>query len=274
MRFMKKCGVLFTAAVLTLGMSTAIMAEEASARAAFTLGTNAGETDYEVEVTFSLGTKAGETDYEVEVTNSTGETIVSAAIRVDGGEYGEELLPDGELFEDGETAVLYCTPKELEPGATSAPRYDIFLKFEDGEVAVIHTFPFGDADEAEILMDSEEADTEGEEADTEGETEEIPEENETEEADENAQTIVAYLKFTSKSLGSEQNTCQHERDTLNPPAVDYSAYTDYSYSDYSYSDYSYSDYSYDSGSDVSYDAPVYSDGGDSDDQCGTDGILN
>lgn len=250
MRFMKKCGVLFTAAVLTLGMSTAIMAEEASARAAFTLGTNAGETDYEVEVT-----------------NSTGETIVSAAIRVDGGEYGEELLPDGELFEDGETAVLYCTPKELEPGATSAPRYDIFLKFEDGEVAVIHTFPFGDADEADILMDSEEADTEGE-------TEEIPEENETEEADENAQTIVAYLKFTSKSLGSEQNTCQHERDTLNPPAVDYSAYTDYSYSDYSYSDYSYSDYSYDSGSDVSYDAPVYSDGGDSDDQCGTDGILN
>ena len=250
MRFMKKCGVLFASVVLTLGMSTVMMAEEAASKAAF-----------------SLGTKAGETDYEVEVTNSTGETIVSAAIRVDGGEYGEELLPDGELFEDGETAVLYCTPKELEPGATSAPRYDIFLKFEDGEVAVIHTFPFGDADEAEILMDSEEADTEGE-------TEEIPEENETEEADENAQTIVAYLKFTSKSLGSEQNTCQHERDTLNPPAVDYSAYTDYSYSDYSYSDYSYSDYSYDSGSDVSYDAPVYSDGGDSDDQCGSDGILN
>ncbi len=255
MRYSNKTGMAMAAAVMMLGMCTVAWGQ--------------AETEEILSNTaLTLGTKAGETDYAVEVTNATGLTITSAAIRVDGNEYGDELLPEGETFDDGEMAMLYCTPKELAPGATSAPRYDIRLIFDDGEVAVIHTLPFGDADSVEILFDDEEM----EETETqEGETEEVPDETEAEE-DPLAQTVVAYLKFTSKSLGSEQNTCQHERDTLNPPAVDYSAYTDYSYSDYT--DYSYSDYSYDSSSDISYEAPVYADGGNADDQCGTDGILN
>ena len=236
----------------------------------------------------AIGVRNSEADYAVMLENQTGMDILSVKIRVDRGEYGEELLADGEVFEAEQERILYCTPKELAPGAVSAPVYDIRLGLENGETAVIHTFPFGDANSAQILYDDEESDEEAaqetEGIDAEAETEGVEAEEETEAPEEDPQTAIAYLIFTSISQASEHNTLQHERDTLHPPVYDNSAYTDYSYTDYtdytdwgspdytdySYTDYSYTDYSYDGGS---YSEPVVSDGGGGDDQCITDGVI-
>ena len=250
MRIRYSVTAVILAAVLTGALAFGTAAEEAAAE--------------ETAEVLMLG-EQNEGDYAVKVTNLTGQDITSVKIRVDYAEYGEELLPEGSVFAADEEGLLCCTPKPLEPGATSAPRYDIKLVFADGEVAVIHTFPFGDADSVEFLFDDEpQEEAEDETGDLEAETEE---------ADPDAQTVVAYLKFTSLSQGAEHETLQHERDTLNPPEVDYSAYTDYS-------SYGGGDYSYSGGSDYSYSEPVYSEpvysdnGGGDDDPCVADGVLD
>lgn len=257
-----------------------------------------------------IGTKAGDTDYVVAVKNDTQEDIVSVKIRVDGAEYGDELITDA-LAAGGE-GTLYCTPKELAPGA-SAPRYDIKVVFADGEVGVLHTVPFGDADELSIRLDAaeeteEETDETALEEAVEEATEAVEEETEAAEDAQEKQTVAAYIVFVSKSLGSEQNTKQRESDLMNIPAAPaapaasdggqtYSepVYEDYSYDDYSYDssqdysydssqDYSYDasqDYSYDSSQDYSYDnydysnyqQPSYDQGGGQDDQCEIDGVF-
>ena len=235
-----------------------------------------------------IGTKAGDTDYVVAVKNDTQEDIVSVKIRVDGAEYGDELITDA--LAAGAEGTLYCTPKELAPGA-SAPRYDIKVVFADGEVGVLHTVPFGDTDETALEEAVEEA------------TEAVEEETEAAEDVQEKQTVAAYIVFVSKSLGSEQNTKQRESDLMNIPAAPaapaasdggqtYSepVYEDYSYDssqDYSYDasqDYSYDasqDYSYDYSQDYSYDnydysnyqQPSYDQGGGQDDQCLGDGTV-
>ena len=144
-----------------------------------------------------IGEAAGETDYVVELTNSTGKAIKSMAISVDGGEMTENLMAEDALLEDGQKAQLICTPAPLEEGQTSAPRYDIEIVFSDDLSAVLHTFPFGDADAVTILLDE----LSGDQLD-EGTQEETIE--------------IAYIRFTSKSLGTEQDTQWHEWDVVAP----------------------------------------------------------
>lgn len=262
---------------------------------------------YAAEVV-EIGTKAGDTDYVVAVKNDTAEDIVSVKIRVDGAEYGDEMITD--TLAAGAEGTLYCTPKEMTGG--SAPRYDMKVVFAGGDVAVLHTLPFGDADELSIRLDAaeetaeEETETALEEAVEEEATEAVAEEETEAQADEETQTVAAYIVFVSKSLGSEQNTKQRESDLMNMPAATAApaaapaegeaaaqtwsepVYEDYSYDssqDYSYDssqDYSYDasqDYSYDYSQDYSYQEPAYQEpvvdqgGGGQDEQCEADGVF-
>ena len=162
-----------------------------AAAPAFCEGT---ETENEI---LQIGEKTSDADYQVMMTNSTGKNITSAAICVDGGAYSENLIPEGEVFSDQTQAMLVFAPAELKEGQTSAPRYDIELTFDDGLTAGLHTFPFGDADAVTILLDE----LTGDDLD-EGTAEETIE--------------IAYIRFTSKSLGSEQDTQWHEWDVVAP----------------------------------------------------------
>ncbi len=168
----------------------AVLAFSGSAFAAET------ETANEPEM-LQIGEAAQETDYHVELTNSTGKDITALTISVDGGDMSENLIPADTLLEDGQKAQLHHAPAPLKEGQTSAPRYDIGLVFGDGLEAVIHTFPFGDADAVTLLLDE----LSGDQLD-EGASEETIE--------------IAYIRFVSKSLGTEQDTQWHEWDVVAP----------------------------------------------------------
>ena len=132
------------------------------------------------------------------------------------------------------------------------PKYNIQLTFEDGTTAEIHTFPFGDTEEAELKLEGE----------------------------------VAYLVFDSISQKKEYNTLETEKALAPKPteaAAQAASETTQSYdnsSDYS-NDYDYNndyDYSndYDYGNDDSGDYDGSDDGGSDDggDGCLDDGLLN
>lgn len=141
-----------------------------------------------------LGKKATETDYQPVIKNSTGKDIKSVEIQVNSEEFGENLLEKEDVFKVDEERVLYCTPAEFDASKGNIPKYNIRLKFADDTSAVIHTFPFGDADEVEFCLEDD----------------------------------VAYLTFHSLSLDSDQNTLNHEL-----PAPDYyydDSSADYNYS--------------------------------------------
>lgn len=254
-------------AVSSLSVCTAF-AEEAGAEASQT------------QELKTIGEKA-EGAYEVKLKNSTGKAVKALTVEIDSEGAGENLLGEDETWADGEERILYVTPKEMKGEDAKPPVYDLDLTFEDDTKSVLHTFPFGDADEAEVLY-------------ADG---------------------VAYLKFVSLSLKSEHNTLETEKalapaqaasdntqaasdntqaayDNTQAAAVDYSAtdnsgayeepayddnYNDYSY-DYSYDDggssYDYDyDYDYgssDSGADASADAGADAGGGDG---CIDDGVI-
>lgn len=141
-----------------------------------------------------LGKKETETDYQPVIKNSTGKDIKSVEIQVNSEEFGENLLEKEDVFKVEEERVLYCTPAEFDPNKGNIPKYNIRLTFADDTSAVIHTFPFGDADEVEFCLEDD----------------------------------VAYLTFHSLSLDSDQNTLNHEL-----PAPDYyydDSSADYNYS--------------------------------------------
>ena len=213
-----------------------------------------------------------EGSYEVTLKNSTGKDIRTLAVSVDEGEFGKSLLPATDVWQDQKEMILYVTPEKKEgedPAQGDTSVYDIRVSFIDNNVVTIHKFPFGDTDSAEICLDGE----------------------------------TAYLKYTSKSLQTEQNTLEAEKAAADPAAQtpaapDSSAsavttaqtsgseasgtdssYTESSTDSGSYDDGSY-DYSYDSGEDYSYyeepsyDYSDYSDSGsDSGDACLHDGLT-
>ena len=197
-----------------------------------------------------------EGSYEVTLKNSTGKDIRTLAVSVDEGEFGKSLLPATDVWQDQKEMILYVTPEKKEgedPAQGDTSVYDIRVSFIDNNVVTIHKFPFGDTDSAEICLDGE----------------------------------TAYLKYTSKSLQTEQNTLEAEKAAADPAAQTSgseasgtdSSYTESSTDSGSYDDGSY-DYSYDSGEDYSYyeepsyDYSDYSDSGsDSGDACLDDGLT-
>ena len=128
------------------------------------------------------------------------------------------------------------------------PKYDIQLTFEDGTTAELHTFPFGDTEEAELHLEDE----------------------------------VAYLIFDSISQKKEYNTLETEKalapkPTEAPAAASqstqsYDNSSDYDYS-YDYSNDSNDSYDYSNDYDYSYDNSDYDydySGSDDSDYSGSD----
>lgn len=138
------------------------------------------------------------------------------------------------------------------------PKYNIQLTFEDGTTAEIHTFPFGDTEEAELHLEGD----------------------------------IAYLVFDSISQKKEFNTLETEKALAPKPTEaaaqasetqstqSYDNSSDYDYNnDYDYSNDYDTDYDYDSDYDYDYDGSDDggSDDGGSDDGgngCLDDGLLN
>ena len=235
------------------------------------------QTAEQVQELKTMGEKK-EGSYEVKLKNATGKDIRTVCVSVDQGEFGTSLLPATDVWQDQKEMILYVTPEKKEgadPAQGDTSEYDIRLSFIDNNVVTLHRFPFGYADSAEICL--------------EGDT--------------------AYLKYTSKSLQTEQNTLEAEKAAADPTAqtaaaadssasagtaaqtaaaADSSASagtaaqtsgTDSSYTEPSYDSGSY-DYSYDSGEDYSYyeepsyDYSDYSDSGsDGGDACLDDGLT-
>ncbi len=153
--------------------SLPVMAEENTEATTEQEATEQEET--KAEEIKTLGKEETETDYQPVIKNSTGKDIKGVEIQVNSEEFADNLLEEDDVFEDGESRTLYCTPAEYQPGG-SIPTYNIRLTFADDTSAVIHTFPFGDADEVEFCLEDD----------------------------------VAYLVFHSLSLNSDQNTLNHE----------------------------------------------------------------
>ena len=116
--------------------------------------------------------------FSVKLKNTTGKVITGVAVKNEKDEeYPDNFLKEEDKFEADEERVLWFDPnakdKENEGSKDTAddtaktdeksdgegkddaekeiPKYNIQLTFEDGTTAEIHTFPFGDTEEAELL---------------------------------------------------------------------------------------------------------------------------
>lgn len=110
-----------------------------------------------------IGEQTGaEGEFVVELGNGTGQDIVEFSIVENGaGDAAGNMLPEGEVFANGETRALYFTPaaaEEADPNADANepaldPQYDACMKFADGTEAVMHAFPFGDMEAGTLSME-------------------------------------------------------------------------------------------------------------------------
>ena len=215
----------------------------------------------------------------VKLKNTTGKVITGVAVKNEKDEeYPDNFLKEEDKFEADEERVLWFDPnakdKENEGSKDTAddtaktdeksdgedkddaekeiPKYNIQLTFEDGTTAEIHTFPFGDTEEAELHLEGD----------------------------------IAYLVFDSISQKKEFNTLETEKALAPKPTEaaaqasesqstqSYDNSSDYDYSnDYDYdTDYDYdSDYDYDGSDDGGSDDGGSDDGGDG---CLDNGLLN
>ena len=101
----------------------------------------------------SIGEKKTDADYEVLLSNETGSEITQIALRVSYGAFSENLLGEGVSLEDGAQGQLWCSPGEIVNFVP--PVYDLQLSFADNTTAVVHTLPFGDAEELHIVKDED-----------------------------------------------------------------------------------------------------------------------
>lgn len=230
--------------------------------------------------------------FSVKLKNLTGKVITGVTVKNEKDEeYPDNFLKEEDKFEADEERVLWFDPnakdkadeenkdssddtkettdteetktedaktdgkaegEDKDDAEKEIPKYNIQLTFEDGTTAEIHTFPFGDTEEAELHLEGE----------------------------------VAYLVFDSISQKKEYNTLETEKALAPKPteaAAQAASETTQSYdnsSDYS-NDYDYNndyDYSndYDYGNDDSGDYDGSDDGGSDDggDGCLDDGLLN
>ena len=158
----------------------------------------AGEADHSAETenasVIPIGEKASDADYEVTLVNESGKEITGVALRVSYEEFSDNLLPEDTVLKDQGKGTLWCTPGEIVNYVP--PVYDIMLTFADDSTAVLHTLPFGDADEITILTEKEEAE-EGEEKASETEAEK--------------ETETVYARFFSFSMNNVTDSLQREK---------------------------------------------------------------
>ena len=111
-----------------------------------------------------LGTeKKGENVYHLKIANRTGKDITGFAVNTELLE-GENLLPAGDEFKNGETrelwfdaeAALKAAAEAAEANAPEAtPEFILALTLDDGSTQAVHAFPFGDAEECDIRMEED-----------------------------------------------------------------------------------------------------------------------
>ena len=195
---------------------------------------------------------------DIKLKNMTGKVITGFTIKNEKDEkYPDNFLKEDDKFAaDEERELWFDTNKKDETADTEktdetkakeseVQKYNIQLTFEDGTTSEIHTFPFGDTEEAELHLEGS----------------------------------VAYLVFDSASQKKSINTLENEKalaptptaaPVAQPATESYDNSYDYDESyDYDNS-YDYDDNSYDAaGSDDSG-----SDEGGSDDGCLDNAILN
>ena len=124
-----------------------------------------------------IGEKRSDSDYEVTRVNECGKAITGIALRASYEEYSDNLLSEDTVLEEHGEGTLWCEPAEILNFVP--PEYDIQLTFADESTAVLHTIPFGDADELTILTDEESG--------------------------------TVYVRFISLSQDSESNSLQREK---------------------------------------------------------------
>lgn len=132
-----------------------------------------------------IGKKAtGSSVYTLDLENKTGKDIVSFKVKAETEEnYPANMLEDKDNFLKNEKRTLYYVPNKVsdvvygdsEPVANV--QYDIELEFADKKKVVLHSFPFGDLDSAEIFLEND----------------------------------IAYIKYTSKLTKEKVDTKETEK---------------------------------------------------------------
>lgn len=161
------------AGILTMALSAGMMLPASAAQedAASETESQAGQEKV------LIGEKHSDSDYEVTLVNESGKAITGIALRASYEEYSDNLLPEDTVLEEHGEGTLWCEPAEILNFVP--PEYDIQLTFADESTAVLHTIPFGDADELTILTDEESG--------------------------------TVYVRFISLSQDSESNSLQREK---------------------------------------------------------------
>ena len=155
--------------VLTVGMVPVVSAAQED---------TVSETEAQAAMEkIQIGEKRSDSDYEVTLVNECGKAITGIALRASYEEYSDNLLPEDTVLEEHGQGTLWCEPAEILNFVP--PEYDIQLTFADENTAVLHTIPFGDADELTILTDEESG--------------------------------TVYVRFISLSQNSESNSLQREK---------------------------------------------------------------
>ena len=116
----------------------------------------------------TIGEKAeGETIFAVKLTNSTEKDITGIAVKGSKeDEYPENMLEEEDVFVQGEKRILYYDAAAVieankaenevdENRPLIRPIYNIQVTFADETVQELHSFPFGDAEEAEVCQGEE-----------------------------------------------------------------------------------------------------------------------
>ena len=164
---------IIAAGILTMALTAGMMLPASAAQEE-----PASETESQAgQEKILIGEKHSDSDYEVTLVNESGKAITGIALRASYEEYSDNLLPEDTVLEEHGEGTLWCEPAEILNFVP--PEYDIQLTFADESTAVLHTIPFGDADELTILTDEESG--------------------------------TVYVRFISLSQDSESNSLQREK---------------------------------------------------------------
>lgn len=110
-----------------------------------------------------IGDRAtGDSVYIIVLDNKTGKDIKEFTIKADTEEeYPSNMIDEKDPFVKNERRTLYYVPvktSDVTYGDTdeiATQEYTVKIKFADDKEAELHQFPFGDLDQAEILMDKD-----------------------------------------------------------------------------------------------------------------------
>ena len=112
-------------------------------------------------------TAEGENVFSVKLVNKTEKGITGLAIKGSTEEgYPENMLEEGDVFEQDEERILYFDASEIieavqaenstdENVPVTKPVYMMQVTFDDESVQVLHSFPFGDASEVALCRGEE-----------------------------------------------------------------------------------------------------------------------